>query len=367
MTDPTATHALAACRAVHAPDPRTACFDLEIEVAGAAVDGAEVDGSGAEGADAEGAAQEEAAAPEAAAEETAATEIDAEGAGVALSGAVSNRCLLAAAREAVADATNRPAGTDGVTVLADLRAGYTVAEGAVPVRSDPARDAEQVTAALYGAKLRGFDSDGDWLRVRTPDGYLGWLAREAATDARSIAADAVVTAPEPRPDDGPVLYAGTDCEILEAGADAVRASFRTGDEQILPSGAVVTEPTPTGAAVVATAEQFEGTPYEWGGMTVDGIDCSGLAWVAYRTAGVPLPRDSDQQRRVGREVGRDELRPGDLLFFPGHVAISTGGAGFVHAYGDADGVVSNSLDPASEEYLPALDESFALARRVIEA
>ncbi|WP_330166321.1 NlpC/P60 family protein [Halobacterium sp. KA-6] len=60
---------------------------------------------------------------------------------------------------------------------------------------------------------------------------------------------------------------------------------------------------------------------------------------------------------------RDELRAGDLLFFPGHVAISTGGERFVHAYGPANEVTENSLDSSDDSYVANLDESFECARR----
>ena len=66
---------------------------------------------------------------------------------------------------------------------------------------------------------------------------------------------------------------------------------------------------------VAEARRFLGVPYEWGGLTERGIDCSGLVHVAYRRAGRVVPRDADEQEDAGEEVAEAELRPGDLVSY----------------------------------------------------
>ncbi|MFE1668482.1 C40 family peptidase, partial [Corynebacterium bovis] len=79
-----------------------------------------------------------------------------------------------------------------------------------------------------------------------------------------------------------------------------------------------------GAAAVAAARSVLGTPYRWGGTSPDtGFDCSGLTSWAWAQAGVTLPRTADAQT-VGRPVGREELRPGDLVVWDGHVALVSG-------------------------------------------
>ena len=67
--------------------------------------------------------------------------------------------------------------------------------------------------------------------------------------------------------------------------------------------------------VIETARSFSGTPYRWGGTTRGGMDCSGLLMIAFRKAGIDLPRTSAEQSNVGRLVSIHELRPGDLVFF----------------------------------------------------
>lgn len=69
------------------------------------------------------------------------------------------------------------------------------------------------------------------------------------------------------------------------------------------------------ATVIATARRYLGVSYLWAGMSRYGIDCSGLTYVAFRAAGITLPRDAADQARLGMPIGRRHLRAGDLVFF----------------------------------------------------
>ena len=87
-----------------------------------------------------------------------------------------------------------------------------------------------------------------------------------------------------------------------------------------------------GKAIVAYAKQFIGNPYVYGGNSLtDGIDCSGFTQQIYAHFGYSLPRTSDAQASVGTEVSWSEHKAGDLIVYPGHVAILTGDGGIVHA------------------------------------
>ncbi|WP_425309812.1 NlpC/P60 family protein [Ammonicoccus fulvus] len=89
-----------------------------------------------------------------------------------------------------------------------------------------------------------------------------------------------------------------------------------------------------GLAALAFARAQLGKPYIWGGTGPAGYDCSGLTGAAWRSAGVSLPRTSQQQFGSGRAVSINELAPGDLVFYYSgisHVAIYAGGGQIVHA------------------------------------
>lgn len=99
-------------------------------------------------------------------------------------------------------------------------------------------------------------------------------------------------------------------------------------------------------------DRWLGTPYVRGGSGKEGADCSGFVQQVYeRVAGVNLPRVTQDQFRVGFEVTRSELRPGDLVFFEttgagvSHVGVMVGGDRFAHA-STSKGVVYSRLSEA---------------------
>jgi len=140
-----------------------------------------------------------------------------------------------------------------------------------PVRAEPRDDAEQVTQALRGDPLEVAETRAGWARVLTAYGYPGW----------------------------------------------VREHVLCGDDP------------------VSLARTLLGTPYEWGGLTAAGIDCSGLVHLAYRLVGESVPRDAWQQEEAGEPVPAGREQPGDLVTYgdrrADHVAFWLGGGRILHA------------------------------------
>jgi cell wall-associated NlpC family hydrolase len=100
-------------------------------------------------------------------------------------------------------------------------------------------------------------------------------------------------------------------------------------------------PNGTVASAIAFAESQLGKPYQWGGTGPDAFDCSGLVMMAYRAAGVLVPRTSEAQWAWGPQIPASQAEPGDLVFFagadgtptsPGHVGIVIGGGLMIEAF-----------------------------------
>jgi peptidoglycan DL-endopeptidase CwlO len=105
-----------------------------------------------------------------------------------------------------------------------------------------------------------------------------------------------------------------------------------------PAGQV---PSAAASTAIAYAEQQLGKPYQWGATGPDAFDCSGLVMMAYRAAGIDIPRTSEQQWAFGLRVTSSQAQPGDLVFFagadgtpaaPGHVGLIIGNGLMIEAY-----------------------------------
>jgi hypothetical protein len=219
-----------------------------------------------------------------------------------------------------------------------------------------------MSEVLHGEPLALLERrEGAWLRVRAPDGYHGW-----------VHAGYVAIGPEDWADDW----------TARAAARSLGAELKFEDRRLrLPVGARVVlrrdglvdtadgrawsvvwgVVRPEGeyraeARLVAAPEWalhwFCGAPYQWGGRTEWGVDCSGLVQATYAARGVGLPRDSDQQALAGRAVAIDAAGAGygagDILCFAddrriSHVALWAGAGHIVHSALSRGGVGTDNL------------------------
>ncbi len=217
---------------------------------------------------------------------------------------------------------------------------YEVIDVLAPVRRMPAPDAGLETEALMGEHVMIYETTEEgfaWGQLES-DGYVGWLPANSLrppgpAPTHRVAALRTLIFPGPW-----IRLPPLAAPSLGARLAIVREQDRlavTAAGGFVPANHLVPlrsfEPD-----FVAVAERFRGVPYLWGGKTSLGLDCSGLLQVALQACGIPAPRDTDlQERGLGTAIEPDaafaNLRRGDLLFWPGHVAIARNRDTLVHA------------------------------------
>lgn len=251
---------------------------------------------------------------------------------------------------------------------------YVAAIPLCPLYAGPGSGEERVDEILMGWPVSGpEEQDGGWWKVRTFYGYSGWVRHEqlAPELGRTPRSKLVVTA----------LFAdvlsGPEVE-LPVVATLPRGSLVTAPDQPAPEGWRLVE-LPDGqkgytkcsfleryytqpsdlpeetlrTRVVERAKSYLGVQYRWGGKSPMGIDCSGLTFMAWFFSGVFLYRDAKlMPGHPARAIPLEQCRPGDLLYFPGHIALYLGGGRYIHSTArvGSDGVVINSLDPTQPDY-----------------
>ena len=141
-------------------------------------------------------------------------------------------------------------------------------------------------------------------------------------------------------------------EAVEETADEESSSSDSSSEESYsaPSGS-------NGQAVVDYACQFVGNPYVYGGSSLtNGTDCSGFVMSVYAQFGISLPHSSSALRSVGYGVSVDDMQPGDIICYSGHVAIYCGGNTIVHASNPSTGIKYTS--PANYKTILAVRRIF---------
>lgn len=184
--------------------------------------------------------------------------------------------------------------------------------------------------ALVTLTEQGRKQDG-YAHVRAADGREGFIS------------SALVF---PRPDSDGLLYDDPDGTwllhqkvLLSCGKDSARqAAVR--------------------ASIADAAKTYLGTQYRWGGHSGQGTDCSGLALMSYMMNGILIYRDAKIVEGFPvRRIDPKDMKTGDLLYFPGHVAIYLGDGIYIHSTGHAGdfGVVFGSLVPGKPGYRQDLE------------
>ncbi|MCB1445243.1 MAG: C40 family peptidase [Rhizobiaceae bacterium] len=257
-----------------------------------------------------------------------------------------NACRPDLAEKALEGAVDAARFVAGVPARIDLPKAALRPEASVEAGID--------TELLLGEPVIEFDRRDGWAWVKSGlDGYVGYV-EETALAAPRAEPTHWVTAPRtflyPEPDmKRPAVTALSMGSRLAVTGEAETRGTRY---LLVDGGAVIARhmgevDRPVADDFVAVASRFLETPYLWGGRTGFGLDCSGLVQLSMMMAGRRVLRDTDMQRdTIGLEIGRSDLRRGDLVFWKGHVAILCDRETMIHASGFTMDVSHEGLESA---------------------
>ncbi len=237
------------------------------------------------------------------------------------------------------DAANYVAGT-----------AFIVRTPTAPIHRRPDFTSTMETEAVMGETFTVFDQSGDWCWGQLQsDNYVGYMpAGNLVSKDRSVSANVQIVVqrsfvyPNAELRDPPLMQLSMSAQLRTTGTAETRGTqyqLVTLPDGI--EGAVIARHVQPldkrDADWVAYAEQFLYVPYLWGGRSSIGLDCSALVQIARQTAGKTALRDSDMQGKMGHELELTAdfsgLQRGDLIFWPGHVAIMLDATNIIHTNG----------------------------------
>ncbi|MDP4091837.1 MAG: SH3 domain-containing C40 family peptidase [Bacillota bacterium] len=174
-------------------------------------------------------------------------------------------------------------------------------------------------------------ADG-WYKVKTSEGVVGWVS----SDYVSL----------------------RDANASRSAADVISSAESNG------SGTDKTDGSKA-ADLIEYAKKYVGSPYVYGGTSPKGFDCSGFSGYVYSHFGIKLSRTASAQALEGEKVSKDQLKPGDLIFFKchhsyiDHVGIYIGDGKFIHAASSSVGRV------VIESFSGYYSTHYSTARRIL--
>ena len=234
------------------------------------------------------------------------------------------------------------------------------------MRDTPKYSAEMVSQAILGTPVEILQYGGEytWPEVKTPDGYTGWVHKDAITPMTAeqlhqwnaapkvviTALTSIVYAKASRHSSAVSdVVAGNRLKHLGGKGLWLKVGFPDGRTGYVSKKDAMTEEfwrkrlDQSAEAILETAKSMLGFPYIWAGMSPKGMDCSGYVRAVLFMHDIIIPRDAGPQSRTGERLqGFDSLQPGDLVFFGrwdgdtprvGHVGFYLGDGRFIHSLG----------------------------------
>jgi cell wall-associated NlpC family hydrolase len=217
------------------------------------------------------------------------------------------------------------------------------ADGTVNLRGGPSTSYPKVSSVSGGTQLELIARYQEWLKVRTSEGKTAWVFNELVRVSDYVVRRVPIT---------------RDIPALPKPATPAPATVARGRSAPPLSAAQA-------GSLVNFALQFVGTPYVWGGARPGAFDCSGYTMYVYGQFGLSLPHSAAGQysQRYGSFISRDNLQPGDLVFFANtykrgisHVGVYVGGGQVVQALAPGVPLAAVSMNSAywNSKYYGAL-------------
>lgn len=243
-----------------------------------------------------------------------------------------------------------------------------------PLYLKPALDSAYADEGIYGMACCVVGEDLDFYEVEMEYSYRGYILKKAfqlcSQDLWKSRRNALVIAPSADVLPAPT-YKGAPCMTLPRGAfivyrgesdvhgwveiglaDGTHGFMRKEWIRVM-SLLVGRTDSETRSAIAEDAKRYTGTIYKWGGKTPQGIDCSGLTFMAYWLNGLMIYRDAKIVEGFAvHPIAENNIKLGDLMFYEGHVALYLGEGLFIHSKGGCGGVVVHSLNPEDMRYSP---------------
>ena len=260
------------------------------------------------------------------------------------------------------------------------------------LRSKPDDASELVSQAPMGAPMKVLDFIKGWYRVQTPEHYIGWMDAAGLQLINQQELDRwkganrylyngmggyAYNAPGKKGEEVTDLVLDDLFEVKAEVKGFLKIQIPDGRIAYVRKGDCISwkewsNRQPDLKNLLTVPRKLMGSPYLWGGTSVKGADCSGFVKLAFYSQGIILARDASQQARYGEPIdfsNRDNLQPGDLLFFGRtaqritHVGIYLGNGNFIHCSGGRVNV--SSIDPGDPKYNPKRNN--VAARRILNS
>lgn len=237
---------------------------------------------------------------------------------------------------------------------------YYINKSIVDLHQRQMENSQVITQAIYATPVVILGKDNSWIKIRLPDNYVGWVRKKniysrttCYPKSKNVAkvhslwahvykvANVIAYKPEL------TIPFETTLELVSPlhTCDQRWIQVRLLDDSVKWVQRAEYEINPHKLSIPETIElskSFLDIPYQWGGTTTFGFDCSGFVQMLYRQMGIQIPRDSNPQSTFSQfvSVEKKDLQPGDLIFFGqgkvGHVGMYIGNQKFIHSNIHAD-------------------------------